>query len=294
MANAYDPFVLARCLDDEAKWYWSASLLLGVAVFAAGAIGIFFPVASTAMAYLATVLSLAAFLSNQTFENSRSKAQELRRKLDLQDSFGWRVETDEFNDLLLRCSNSVKKKACSQKPDAPYFDSQELHGPKRALQNVRESAWWSEHLSERMFQLSLKVTLVLAAAAVASTIAALATVDTGVVKDLSIYTKLARAVTSLLMLVFSLSLVKLTINYYKFSKGAAKCKEAANGQLKKSPRNKDQALINMYNYFIVRSGSPVLPTWLWKWHRDELNAQYPYKSDNVLVQEAERGSDSTG
>jgi hypothetical protein len=277
--SEYNPYELARCLDDEAKWYWSAALLLGIGVFLVGLLGIFQPDLSTVAAYLAAVLTLVAFFFNHLFESSRGKAQELRRKLDLQDAFGWGIPRDEFNDLLVNCSKGVKKRAKGKEPDSPYFESKEPAGPKRALQNVRESAWWSEHLSRKMCVLCSWSTCFVLGVAVVSLIAALATVESVRIKDLSIYSKIARAITSVLMLLFSLSLVKLTISYYNFSKGAAKCKDAVSTQLQKSPKNGDAAIVKMYEYFVVRSGSPVLPTWLWKWNRDELNNLYPYKDE---------------
>jgi hypothetical protein len=277
MDEQYDPNVLARSLDDEAKRYWAASLWVGGAVFVMGLLGIFWPDWSTAAAYVAALLTLLSFVLNQFFESSRAKAQELRRKLDLSDSFGWPINTDEYNDLLLRCSKWVKRQSKGRKPDGPYFDSKEPAGAKRALQNVRESAWWSEHLSEKMFHISSIVTYSLLLISIISLIATLAMVQYEVTKNLTVYSKIARAVTSLLMLAFSLNLIKLTISYYKFSKGSAKCKEAAIAQLKKNIRGLDDAIIRMYEYFIIRSTSPVLPTWVWKKHRDELNALYPFK-----------------
>lgn len=290
MNDRYNEYVLARCIDDEAKWYWSASLVLGLGVFIAGIIEFCFQSASAFTAYLSTILSGLVFLSNLRFENSRSKAQELRRKLDLQDGFGWKIEKDEYNDLLLRCSRHVKRIACDQKLDVPYFESKEAAGPKRALHNVRESAWWSEHLSEKMFIVICTATVVVTVVAVVSMIAVLASVNSGLIKDLSVYSKLARALTSFIMLIFSLSLIKLSISYYKFSKAAARCKESANIQLKRKVKNQDRAIILMYEYFIIRSASPVLPTWLWNWYRKELQESYPYKSDDVLIQEQERDS----
>jgi hypothetical protein len=277
MPDQYDPHVLARYLDDEAKGFWGISLFLGGFVFVIGLLGIFNPYMSNGAAYLCSVMTLLSFIFNLAFESSRGKAQELRRKLDLLDSFGWAIPDGTCSDILLRCSKIVKMQAKGKHLEHPYFASTEPVGAKRALQNVRESAWWSEHLAEKMFKRVAWATGIIVLGALTASITTLAMVPMQLHKDLTVYSNIARAVTSLLMLIFSLNLVKLTISYYKFSKESARCKDAASAQLTKTGKGLDNAIVTMYEYFLIRSTSPVLPTWLWSRHRDELNALYPHK-----------------
>ena len=84
-----------------------------------------------------------------------------------------------------------------------------------------------ENTWPKIFYIFLWVTGIVVISSLISLIFALATVNANWTEDLGIYSKIARTITSVLMLLLSLNLIKLTISYQKFSKAAAKCKEAS-------------------------------------------------------------------
>ena len=151
VSAAPSQFALARSLDRCAKWWWGASLTLKALGFATGAL-ILFPVSQEPLPFFVAAFTILAELTTCRSDALRGMAQGLRRKLDLQDSFGWAIPSSEFSDLLVRCPRSVKARAQRDKATEPYFASVEPAGPSRALHNVSESAWWTKHLAESMSQ----------------------------------------------------------------------------------------------------------------------------------------------
>ncbi len=286
MPDEYDPFVLAHYLDEEAKGLWGITFFVGGLVFVVGLVGIFRAEASTAAAYFCAGLGLLTFIANLAFDMSWGKAQELRRKIDLHDAFGWEIDPSWYNDLLVRCTPWVKKRARGKRPDGPYFASGERAGPRRALENVRESAWWSQHLAEKMYWKVLIATCVIVTGSVVILITTLAMVPLRLTENLLVYASIARSVTSLIMLVISLNLIKLTISYFKFAKAAAKCKEAAMAHLQKQTKGREEEIVTLYDYFLVRRNGPVVPTWLWSMYRNELNGRYPFKGPPAVSESA--------
>ena len=82
--------------------------------------------------------------------SSWSTAQQFRRKLNLQDGFGWQIPNTDLSDLRVRCSSWVKKRARLHPMNEPLLREYGSARPVRALKNVCESAWWTKHLAQRM------------------------------------------------------------------------------------------------------------------------------------------------
>ena len=74
-------------------------------------------------------------------------------------------------------------------------------GGKRALKNIQESAWWSKHLTDKMWRYSLAATLT---AITGSLVVILLSLNT--INNYDILSGTGRVVTSVLMLVLSLGL----------------------------------------------------------------------------------------
>jgi hypothetical protein len=94
---------------------------------------------------------------------------------------------------------------------------------------------------------------------------------------------MGRVVTSALMLVLSLGLVRLTLAYYQFSRKAELIERDAGRQLKTAP-DKLEAVKSWHDYQVARAGAPLIPSSLWKWMNKDLNeAWLEYRSDLDLI-----------
>jgi hypothetical protein len=261
-----DPWVLCKCLDRSSKWWWGFSLLFRAGAFVIG-LAVFFPsVPPEPIPFIVAALTFISELAGYRMERVRGIAQGLRRKLETLNSFGWEISNREMSDLIARCSSSVKKRVKREVTEEPYFASKEEPGPKRAVENVMESAWWSKHLSESMFW---TCSVIIGCAIFGSLVALVGSILA--ITDHSTLSSVARIVTSVLLLSLSCGVVRLTVGYYGFSQKAAQIEVQAEALLVKKVAHNDAVKL-LHEYQLARSSAPVIPEWIWRWRRDELNA----------------------
>lgn len=259
------PYALARCLDDCAKWWWGMSLTLKAVGFATGIL-ICFPIAQEPLPFIIAALAILAELAMIRSDVLKSMGQGIRRKLDLQDSFGWEIPSAEFSDMLVRCPHSVKANAQRDNTTEPYFSSTEPPGPERALHNISESAWWTKHLAETMTKLCITALVLGVSGALVVLIIALQTLH-----EHTAQVNTARIVTGFLMLLLSTGLIKLILGYSSLAKKAG-CSEANSCRLIKTQHPEElDAFKVMYEYHVDRAAALIIPTWIWKRRKDELN-----------------------
>ncbi|MCW5968650.1 MAG: hypothetical protein KIT57_09060 [Blastocatellales bacterium] len=272
----HDPGLLCQALFDRAKTWLIVAMLCKVLAFAVGTLVIFFSVISKQAPFLVAGLTLASELFTWRSDRNKGTAESLRRKLDMRDSFGWPISKAEMSDLLIRIPKKLRKNLPVESDRENYFESKESAGPKRAVENIRESAWWSKHLSEKMWQICLVATIVLAALSVILLIASVETI-----RDFDTLSSMGRAVTSAILLIFSLGLLRLTISYYNFSNKAGQVEDQAERLLCPEPIDDVQAIKLCHEYQLARAAAPLIPTWVWKWQRNDLNELWAdYRSNS--------------
>lgn len=265
MSAAPNQFVLTRALDDCAKWWWGASLTLKALGFATGIL-IFLPVAQEPLPFLVAAFTILAELTTVRSDSLKGTAQGVRRKLDVQDSFGWEIPSTEFSDLLVRCPQSVKARAQRENATEPYFASSEPAGPTRALHNVSESAWWTKHLAESMARICTTALVLGVIGALVVLIIALQTLH-----EHTAEVNTARIVTGFLMLLLSTGLIKLMLGYSSLAKKAGSSEVAACRLLQTQQPEQLDAFRVMYEYHVDRATGLIIPTWIWNRRKDELN-----------------------
>ena len=263
MNNAISPYALARAFDDCAKRWWGASLGAKGLGFLTGAfIGVLPP---EPVPFIVAGCTIVAELCSYRSDAVKSTAQQFRRKLDLQDGFGWHIPKSDLSDLRVRCSAWVKKRARMNPVNEPYFASADPAGPVRALKNVCESAWWTKHLAQRMATYCWTAMILGIIISFVVLIVALQATSTH-----STQVNAAKMVTAFLMFFLSLGLVKLAFGYGSLSKNSESSEKAADRALQAKP-DELGAFKVMYDYHLHRAAGPLLPTWLWKMLKDELN-----------------------
>jgi hypothetical protein len=204
----------------------------------------------------------------------KGAAETLLRKLDLRDSFGWAVSNAEITDILARASRKLLADAAKvEKPEA-YFASQEGLGVRRALKNIQESAWWSKHLTDKMWRYSLAATLTSIAGSLVVILLSLNTIN-----EYDILSGTGRVVTSVLMLVLSLGLIRLTLGYHNFQQKAQRVETRAEELLNSDSSEID--VIKLYNeYHLDRAAAPLIPDLVWKRNQKNLNVLWEnYRRD---------------
>jgi hypothetical protein len=262
---ALAPFALAEALDHCAKYWWGASLASKILGFVTGASINLLP--PEPVPFLVAACAIVAELCLYRSDAVKSTAQQFRRKVDLQDGLGWQIPSTELSDLLVRCPSSAKKRARKRSMTEPYFASADPPGPLRALKNVAESAWWTKHLAETMANVCRAIVAIGIAGALIVLIVALQTTSAHTAQ-----VNVARIVTGVLMLILSLGVIKLAISYGSLSRNSASREAAAERALQAStPPEQLAAFKVMYDYHLSRAVGPIIPTWIWKIRKDELN-----------------------
>jgi hypothetical protein len=248
-------------------WWWSIGCKLFVFIVGlTSTLLVIFPIYAPFLAATLEIVSEICLWRSDTIKDS---AEALRRKLDARESFGWSISNAELSDLYIKTPNSLHKLAPRETQGENYFASQLPVGEKRALENIQESAWWSKHLSGKMFQYCLIISLFILAIILATLIVCIQTSSS---KDALI--NIARIVTSTLMLFFILGLFRRIIGYYQFSQKAAEIESKIEILLNTQNITESDAIKIMHEYQLARSSSPLIPSFIWKQMRGKLNIMW--------------------
>lgn len=285
-AHLYDAETVRANLEKNAKGWWGASLALKSVAFALGMGAIVLSLSGKQTPFLMAAITLLAEIAGYRSDSVKGASQSLRRKLDMRDSFGWEISKAEYADMLVRMPWSVKRASRSVRSDVPYFQSREPASPRRALQNVRESSWWSKHLAEKLWQMCLALLIGSLVVSIAALVVAINAAASQVVpatnsgaQPLDALLPVARVVNAALTFLLSLGLVRLVIGYYGFSQKAAVVEKTADILLKEPAPREIDAIKTMHEYHLARASAPLLPAWLWKSKRDEWNLLWKNRAD---------------
>lgn len=262
----HDPRTVSQTLFDLAERHWQWSLLCRVVIFLVGVLVIQFPQLARWAPLIVLLLTVSA--EGLSWRTSRLKgiAEEFLRKLDLFDSLGWPLSPSELSDLLTRIPGDLRRRLPTQRVPDDYFASTTGRGPRRALENVQESAWWSKHLAGRMWQLCFGLTLAVGGVSVAVLL-----VSAQAIPNLNTLSTIGRMVTNTLMFVFSFGLLRLTIDYHTFHRKAERVEQQALALLKERAPKSEQAIQLFNEYHLARAAAPLIPTLLWNRRRTELD-----------------------
>jgi hypothetical protein len=275
----HKPERLRDALFRRTKMLWAGGLILKFCVFLLGASVVLQPVWGKTTAVAAFLLAMLSEALMWNSDRWKSAAQSLHRKLDLENSFGWKLSNAELADALARYPGNLE--ALVENPKGIYFASTEPPGAKRALQNVQESAWWSEHLSEAMgwfFGVLIAVIIVgcvvllnLSIESVTPALQASPAAGSQPTVDV-VSASIVKIVTSLVLFVLSYGLLRYAAGYFVFSHKSKEIKEKAEGLLQNDVADQVQAIKLWQDYHLARAGAPLLPNWIWKVREGKLNS----------------------
>lgn len=265
----HDPRTLSQAYFELSKRWMIAAISSKILIFAFGTLTIFLPIIPGYAPLIITIVSIASVLFAWRSDTIKGTAETLLRKLDYWNSFGWAMSKAELSDILMRCPSNLYKLAPNEILGEEYFASKEAIGAKRAMENIQESAWWSKHLSERMGQYCFAAACILIAVLFAVLLLSVQTVGTS-----HTLANTGRVVTSALMLVFSLGLFRFVVGYYAFSRKAAQVDERIENLIKLQTFDDTEAIKVVQEYHIARASAPLIPSWVWKQMRDELNEMW--------------------
>lgn len=256
---------LNRRLFSSAKSWWAAALWCKAGGLAVSALAISFSFLSKPLPVLVLFVAVISEWLAWYSDKMKGAAEALLRKLDLQDSFGWQITKAEVTDTLARAPRRMLEESAAVENPEAYFATQEGQGTKRSLKNIQESAWWSKHMTERMWRYSLAATIISVVGSLIVILVSLNTID-----DRDILSGTGRVVTSILMLVLSLGLIRLTLGYYSFHQKAQRAESRAE-ELLKTDCSEVEAIKLYSEYHLDRAAAPLIPDLVWRRNEKRLN-----------------------
>jgi hypothetical protein len=249
---------------DITKRWWLGVWLCKLLVFLVGISGIFWPQANFQLTFVTATLILISEVCDWTTSHYRSRAETLLRKLDLFDSFGWEIKPTEIADQFVGLSKKARAKLAEN--TGTYFASKEGPGTRRALENLRESAWWSKHLSGNMRVIIWVIATILIIVSVGVLI-----FSSSLINSTDQAVTISRIVISVLLLIVSLRLIPLALNYGSFSNKSKDIENYVCDALKVENSDEIQVVKAFNEYHLARAVAPLIPSWLWKLRRNSLN-----------------------
>ncbi len=285
----YNLELLRNALFARCKALWGAGLVAKFLVFALGTVVVFVPVHAKPVAIFGLVLAAGSEFLQWLSDRWKSAAQQLHRKLDLENSFGWEIGEREVKDFLARYAGDVE--AFSSPSAGNYFASAEQPGARRAVENLRESAWWSMHLAETMWWVSITMIGLIFVACIfllnvsvqevsqASAHAITTAQNQGPQSPASpsaplppaVSASVVKVVTSAMLFIFSYGLFKFATGYFSFSSKSRQVADKAEMVLSNGAVDEVQAIKLWQDYHLARDAAPLLPNWIWQLREKKLN-----------------------
>ena len=195
----------------------------------------------------------------------QGKADAITRKLEFQDGFGWKISEQEKADLSLEVSDKVKRKAYGTE-ESPYFDSRQEVFARKAVENLKQSAWYTRHLAKKMAKYVL---MLCACAAVLALLSIFVIVFSPPLQRWG--PNIGRIVIIVLAFMVAYGYLRLSFQYRSLSSQAEKSSNRASRLLELETLTEIQAIRLLHEYQIARVTAPMIPDWLWNRTKDELN-----------------------
>lgn len=273
---SYNPDTLCREVYDLAKGYYNKSIGCKLGVYLTGVLSLFVHDKYS----IAPIVALLFVILSEFFQFMSDKykgiAESLRRKLDFFASFGWKISTKEVSDTLLKLPWSLQKKISSL-PEDKYFMSDSEVGPLKSLENLEEAAWWSKHLSKITLNFCL---LIIFVAVLLTGVTLYVSINCNL--DQQYIPKVSKIVTSSIMVLFSIGLVKTAMGYFKFHTKSEQIDVCLPDKIKFTTHSVPECIKLWSEYHVARASAPLIPTIIWKWNKDRLNHLWEFhkRGDN--------------
>ena len=258
---------LLSVLFSGSKWRWGVGIGLEALAVLAGAGCVLASFATPWAGIAVTVAALAGSLFRWWGNSWRRHAERLLRAKELRDGLDWPVASKMFADLRETYSSLAERAGARQAEQRDFYDTDDPVRPRRLLEMLRESTWWSERLARFALRLSIALVTVLVLLCLSAglpLIEALSGAPPHFAQLVSLY-------TALISLLFACDLGRLLIGYGRF---AADSRDAY-GQLNALAAHPDPAesevLSAVLDYQFARAEAPPIPDWIWRARGETLN-----------------------
>jgi hypothetical protein len=233
---------------------------------------------------LIAVVALVAVLATESVrwrsEFWKSQGELAKRRWELVDGFGEAASDGFIADWLACRPSGFLDDVTAEEIRGSAFDSTAPVGPRRVVENVIESAWWTKHESRLMaFYMGAALVLVFAA------ILLILSISIGALRsDPSTVERtrnLGAMICAVLAFVFSINMVRLLVAFIALFFATKSLLERGCNYLFRNNINDRAALLLLFDYQTARSDAPLLPTFIWKLHGKHLRREWHRYRGNV-------------
>jgi hypothetical protein len=199
----------------------------------------------------------------------KSLAEKLKREHEYADGFGKPPSGARLASLNVEFPKTLRNDLNLLLSAGITYDSDKECGSVRALENLSESSWFSQHLS--------------GACATVLTYAFTASLGFSIWVLLICATDLAgtpagqagaQGVAGTLLFLISVGLFRNLTGYRSYSQRSEQVDNEARRLLGLKKPDIKEALRLIAEYQVARAGAPLIPTWMWRIKRDALNQQW--------------------
>jgi hypothetical protein len=257
--------VLSAWLSNGKSW-WGISLTIQIIASLGGAVAVLVGSVSPGWALFLGLTSVAALLGRWRGDFFRQLGEALLRHVELEDGMGWPVSRKVLADSLARGIAVASSAASRAREQENFYASTRKPGALRTLDNVCESAWWTQQNAHWMAWKMVSLVVVLCLVAVWSLLVAAAIMGPPDPIEVS------RLITAGISVVFAGNLVRLPFEYFRLSGNASESDRKASELIGgKSSPTEAEAVRLLGDYQLARAMGPPIPDWVWRRRRDHLN-----------------------
>lgn len=240
-------------------------------LYVAGVVAVFWPNITLAYPWVAVPLALVGAEIARRAAMYKGLAETAKRHHEYFAGFGTTPSGGQLADLRQSLRKELSAEANELLKKGITYASDEPHGPRRVLENLSESAWFTKHLASKCVLLvasTIIITLVVAISALLWSAQTLGSTPTGVAA--------AKAIAATFLFLISVGSIRSWAGYAKLSQKAKETDTEACALLKGEPTEFDsQRLLGEYQ--LARASAPLIPTWVWKMCRGSLNEDWELK-----------------
>lgn len=258
------------------KWL---GFLLGLQcfIFVTGVAAIFIPAATLSYPYIAFSIAALNTWVSQRVAQLKGAADDCKRKHELYDGFGVAPSGKWLANFRLANPGALKTAEENLLRKGITYASSELPGPRRILENVVESSWFSHHLARWCATALAWGIFITGIFLVAVLFYLTSSTEQAESRDAA-----ARAIAATFLFVISLGMIRALLSYQGFSRKADKCDDDATDLLNAAGEPADYDALRILNdYQMARASAPMIPTWVWKILRDRLNENWKIKKGEI-------------
>lgn len=257
--------ILSGALADRSKLFLGFAIICQLAILSSSILVLVLTPYTEWIGLVAAILAIVYVLLQWRSDTLRRMADSVKRKNEVFDGMGWPPSGKEFSDLKVTIPDNIRRDFW--KPvRSNYYDSDTAPSPLRVIENLEESSWWSKHLSQSMMGYSGAFCTVVVMLAIITLLITLQNASGQTYEQ-----NIARAMTSVIVFLFSAGYLRLTFEYFRFGREAQRIEDQAIYLKKQADLSSVDALKLLHDYQIIRAGAPLIPTWLWKMKNSKLN-----------------------